>query len=188
MNKRLIILLLISIFFVSCKITKHAKNKENEKFDFPLDWIGEYDGKLIIHPLDKDTIEVNMQLNIGYPDLQGYYPWTIIYNEEDIRQYGLEAIDASKGHYKIDEFNSIKLDAYYSAGHFLSRFEVLSSDLLIDYERVKGGIEVSFFISSQKAINITGDEIIGLDTVPPVKSFQFQAYQKAFLKKKNTDN
>ena len=188
MDKRLIILLLISIFFMTCKTIKKPISNEIEEFDFPLDWIGEYEGKLIIHPFGQDTIEVKMELNIGYPDALGYYPWTIIYNNEDIRHYGLEAIDASRGHYKIDEFNSIKLDAYYTSGHFISRFEVLSSDLLIDYKRIQGGIEIRFFISSQKAINITGDEIIGSDTVPPVKSFQLQAYQKAFLKKKVTNN
>jgi len=169
-------------------VTKQVKTIEIEEFDFPLDWIGEYAGKLIIHPFGADTIEIKMELNIGRPDAQGYYPWTIIYNDEDVRQYGLEAIDASRGHYRIDEFNSIKLDAYYTTGHFLSRFEVLTSDLLIDYERVKGGIEISIYISGQKAVNVTGNEIIGKDTVPPVKSFQFQAYQKAFLKKINTGN
>ena len=183
MYKYLSIILLLLVCN-ACKVKKSlTADEEQVNYNFPLDWIGHYEGQLEIFNQKNDTVLVDMALDIGHADNTGFFPWTISYNKEDVRPYGLEIINPDTGHCRIDEFNSIKLDAYYKAGHFTSRFDVMGSDLLIDYHRVKGGIEVLLFISQSKPVSITGNQVLGQDTIPEVKSFNMLAFQKAFLKK-----
>lgn len=176
------ILLGLSMLF-GCKAKQKLIESEKDKnYLFPLEWIGLYQGDLLIFNESKDTTKVKMQLSIGSPNAEGYYPWTIKYGEDDLRAYGLEVINADKGHYLIDEFNSIKLDSYLRDNHFISHFNVMDSDLLVDYERVHDGIIVNLYFSQAQAVSLTGSEIIGKDTIPEVKSFKVPVFQKAYLK------
>ena len=152
------------------------------QYVFPFDWIGNYEGKLVILTSPKDSTFVNMGLKIGSPDVSGLYPWVITYGETDKRYYGLEAINPEEGHYRIDELNSIKLDGYLRGNHFITRFEVMGSDLLVDYKKQPGGIAVRFYVSRASFINETGGEVFGQDTVPTVKSFPLLVVQDAWLK------
>jgi len=169
---------------MGCKTKAKLIQSEKEKiYLFPLEWIGLYEGELLVFNETKDTNIVQMKLEVRSPNAEGYYPWTIQYGESDIRAYGLEVINADKGHYIIDEFNSIKLDSYLRDNHFISHFNVMNSDLLVDYERVNGGIVVNLYFSQAQPVSLTGSEIIGKDTIPEVKSFKVPVFQKAFLKK-----
>ena len=163
------------------KTNLNTVNTIKTDFIFPMEWIGHYRGQLKIFGNKGDTSSISMQLIIGNPDGMGLFPWTIQYGEDDIRNYSLEILDPVRQHYKIDEYNSIQLDAYLKGGHFISRFEVLGSDLTIDYERVEGGVNVLLYGSSSRPVSVTGSEIIGLDTIPEVKSFPIVVFQKAFL-------
>ncbi len=189
MFKNHYLVLLLSLCMIACKSTKQANqinasdNLQNQNFLFPIDWVGQYVGDLNIYDGKSDSLQGKMKLIIDNPDGNGFYPWTIIYGDNDIRSYGLEAINPEKGHYRIDEYNSIKIDAYLRKNHFVSRFSVLESDLVVDYERVNNGIEVSFFISTERPVNISGDEIIAKDTIPLVGAFEILVVQNAFLKK-----
>lgn len=175
------------VFFAACKVTEKARAVESnipvEKYLFPMDWIGHYEGELVIISPPNDTNKVKMQLIVDHPDALGIYPWVLVYGENDIRSYGLEAVNAVKGHYLIDEFNSIKIDSYLTGNHFVSRFKVLGSDLLVDYERVPEGIKVQLYVSQSNELRISGTEVIGKDTVPEVHSFRMLAVQTALLKK-----
>ena len=175
--------------FYSCK-APFVLNPQNqnttelvkEKYAFPLDWIGTYIGQLIIIDTQGDSSFVQMELKIEYPNASGFYPWTVTYGEDDVRSYGLESINPERGHYRIDEFNSIKVDAYLRGNHFISRFEVLNTDLVIDYEKTSGGINVQLYITQNNIYNESGGEIIGSSTVPIVASYPLNVFQKAFLK------
>jgi len=187
MIKALVLSVTFCIAFPACKSIHKTQIEEVEDiFEFPLDWIGEYEGQLNIFNHNNDTITAKMELIIDYPNNEGYYPWILIYNDTDIRKYGLEAINPELGQYRIDEFNSIKLNGFFKAGHFISRFEVLGSDLLIDYCKQKNGIDVSLYISESKEMFKTGGEIFEQDTVPAVNSFRVLAFQKAFLIERQT--
>ncbi len=189
MNKRIYLLLTICLICVSCKLFKRSDILQAEKsFIFPLDWIGHYEGELFIFNANNDTLNAKMELIIDYPNAEGYYPWTLIYNDEDIRSYGLEAVNPEIGHYRIDEYNSIILDAYYKVGHFISRFAVLNSDLVIDYSLIDEGMEVRFYITGAQEVRKTGGEKIGGEDVPEVSSYSVLAFQKAILKKKEKQN
>ncbi|NNK90229.1 MAG: hypothetical protein HKO89_06430 [Saprospiraceae bacterium] len=182
-------IILSILLFHACKIGDKTAGltlpviERNDVFDFPLDWIGIYEGDLIIYRGPNDTTQIEMKLQIANPDKEGFYPWIMIYGENDIRNYGLESIDPERGYYVLDEFNSIKLDAYHRHNHLVSKFSVKGTDLTVDYERVQGGIDILFYVSIQKPGNITGGEIFESDTIPVVSSYQLAAFQKASLKK-----
>jgi hypothetical protein len=186
---KLIPIILFGLFFLlSCSTKKSLTTATEDKsppINFPLDWIGHYEGKLSIYATNGDPNVVSMQLIINYPDAEGYFPWTVIYDEKDVRRYGLEVINTDRGLYRINEYNSIELDAYLIDRHLISRFSVMQNDLIIDYEHVGDAIIAQFFISSIGSQNITGGEIIGQDTIPKVKTYPIQVYQKAVLKKKD---
>lgn len=179
-----LLFVLISPIFFACKTQKKAIDQdEKESYLFPLDWIGHYKGELLIFSSSPDTNKTIMQLTIGNPNAEGFYPWTIQYGEDDIRYYGLEAKNAETGHYVVDEYNSIRLDGYLRDDHFITRFEVMGSDLLVDYERVTEGILVNLYVTSKKEINTTGGQIFSKDTVPDVRSFAIPVFQRALLQK-----
>lgn len=185
MHKSLTFLLFL-ILTLACKSTKKLSTVEvkNPEFLFPVDWIGEYEGTLNIFNLTNSKRQVRMRLYIDYPDAEGYYPWTLVYGEEDVRKYGVEAINPEKGHYIMNEYNSILLDCYLLSNNFISRFKVGDTNLLVDYERVPEGMIVQFYVSKADSHSTTGGEIIQNDTIPEVDSYPMAAYQKAFLKKK----
>jgi len=149
-----------------------------------MDWVGHYEGTLNIHTPNGESNEAIMQLIINTPDAEGYFPWTIIYGENDVRRYGLEVINATNGHYRINEYNSIEMDAFLIDNHFISHFSVMGNDLIVSYEKTKLGITALFYISNLKSAVQTGGEIIAQDTIPTVTVYPVQVFQKALLKKK----
>lgn len=172
----------------SCKSKDIATNSSVDydvPLNFPLDWIGDYEGPLKIYNTKGGIDTISMRLVIDYPNAQGYFPWTIIYDEIDIRPYGLEVINADQGLYRINEYNSIELDAYLIDRHLITRFSVMQNDLIIDYEHTGDAIVAQFYISRIKNLNITGGEVIGQDTIPKVSTYPLSVYQKAILKKKD---
>jgi len=175
----------------SCRTTKasvvdevltEVLTDESRQYSFPMEWLGDYAGTLKIYKGVTDTINVDMTLSIQQADATGLYPWIIGYGKDDLRYYGLEAINAIKGHYRVDELNSIKLDGYLRGNHFVSKFQVMKSDLLVDYEKREGGILVRFYVSSSTDFIKTGGEVIGSDTIPNVLTYPIAVYQEAMLK------
>jgi len=115
--------------------------------------------------------------------------WTFIitYNvgteEPDVRDYSLIAIDTAAGHYAIDEHNSILLDTYLFDNCLYDRFAVMNSDLfsriclngeVLDYEIISGQTE---------PVRISGDTIMGADTIPEVSSYRLFSVIKAALRR-----
>jgi len=100
-----------------------------------------------------------MELIIDQPDALGLYPWVLKYDNKDV------------------------LDAYLRSNNLITDFEVLGSQLTFHYEKQEEGIAIQVFSSLANQYSLTGDEIIASDTIPPVKSFVVNGYQKGFLKK-----
>lgn len=178
----LIMLTLFSLSYACKTPTVVSSVPQHEKhYMFPFEWIGHYSGQLTLHGLGKDTTQINMQLTIGSPGASGFYPWVLQYGEKDKRYYGVEVVNAEKGHYLIDEYNSIKLDAFLRGNHFISRFAVSGSDLIFHYEKKNEGIAIMVYSSKSDPFSETGGEIIAQDTVPAVESFRMNGYQSGFL-------
>ena len=195
MKEQIILIGLLSLLW-SCKSFKNLSDKSTaitpivaasstaaDSLSFPESWQGHYKGQLDIYPDSKNISSFEMELRIGTADLSGHYPWTLIYNKEDVRAYGLIALDKERGLYKIDEYNSIKIEAYYKGDHFISKFNVMGSDLLVDYEKIGEDIRIRFYVSNDEPVSQSGGEVFSKDTVPTVKAFPILVFQEALLKK-----
>jgi len=123
-----IFILLICVAMACKPAQKLNKVSTDQLYQFPVDWIGLYQGKLhLLGTGQGDTTYVDMELIIASPDALGLYPWVLKYNDKDVRYYGIEVLDADAGHYLIDERNSIRLDAFLRGNHFISKFSVYQS-------------------------------------------------------------
>jgi len=188
-NKGLMVLIMTMLLGLcfSCKTNKTLKGplsgESKKNYLFPVEWIGHYKGDLYLLGTEKgDTLKVDMELIIDSPDGMGLYPWVLKYDDKDVRHYGIEVVDAEKGHYLIDEYNSIKIDGFLRANHFVSRFSVMNSDLIFHYEKRSDGIAIQVHASQSQFLNETGGEIIAKDTIPKVMTYPITGYQTGFLK------
>ena len=191
---RLTILLLLSTLLYSChknirEITQALPSDEKlvEKAKaFPQDWLGYWEGELNIYNHKGKTMTIPMALDNAATDNGSIWTWAIIYGEDTIsgrRDYELNVVDASKGHYLVDEKNSIYLDAFLLDNSLISTFNVGGSIIQSSYEL--DGEEMLFSIQmyNDKVIRTTGDTIYNGEEIPIVKSYQNAVLQKARLKK-----
>jgi hypothetical protein len=127
------ILFLIISFFTTCV---------SAQSNFPTSWQGIYKGDLNIFTTDSVAMKVQMHLAIAPTENDSIFQWkmTYIFNgNEDVRDYQLKLVDASKGHYIVDENNSILIDTYYRNGVLTSFFEVEKSFIISEYTKSRRG-------------------------------------------------
>ena len=178
-----ILLILPLILVLGCQSSKVVETTV-PNLKFPEDWAGNWEGQLEIHNGGGKTMDLKMGLNIAPVD-SGKYTFTILYygkNGTDERLYELLTVDARKGHYQVDEKNSIVLDDYFFMNKLYSRFEVMGNLLLVTYEL--RGEEMIFEVISGKMGEehtvITG----GQDSIPKVTSYPIQVMQRGIMKRK----
>lgn len=146
-------------------------------------WLGHWKGKLEIFDVKGVRQMVNMELEIHKKD-STRWQWKMVYgdeNKKDIRDYELVLKDAEKGHYIIDEKNTIAMDIQLHYRHFTSVFSVQEALLCITYA-LKGDRTMVFEVISanekQKYTSGKGDK-----EIPFVISYPCNGYQKAVLHK-----
>jgi hypothetical protein len=102
---------------------------------------------------------------------------------EDIRDYELVAVNPERGHYQIDEKNTIYLDSYYRSGYFTSMFRVQNAYILTSY--LKQGDDLIFEIISGSGTNtmLSGNSKVEGQDIPEVTSYLINGRQKALLKR-----
>jgi hypothetical protein len=130
-------------------------------------------------------MNLEMKLNIA-KKTDSVYNWTITYDfkgKKDIRAYELNIVDTKKGHYIIDEKNTIKIDAFYRNKIFTSFFKVMDSYIVATYTKENENIIFEIISASGKKTTTTGDSIVKGDTIPEVKTYFVNGRQKAVLKK-----
>lgn len=156
---------------------------------FPASWCGYWEGDLeIIGP--QGTIQtLPIAYDIQSTDEDSTYIWAIIYGEDIVagrRDYRLIVKDRSKGHYLVDEQNSIMIDSYLINNELISWFEVegnlLSTSLSMKNEQLHHKI---IFTKKSNAVE-SGNTIVKNDTIPKVTSYPLYNIQSAILTKKNT--
>ncbi len=188
------ILLLIVMFFGLTANTQPTKIDttilDSTKVDlFPASWCGYWEGDLeIIGP--QGTIQtLPIAYDIQSTDEDSTYIWAIIYGEDIVagrRDYRLIVKDRSKGHYLVDEQNSIMIDSYLINNELISWFEVednlLSTSLSMKNEQLHHKI---IFTKKSNAVE-SGNTIVKNDTIPKVTSYPLYNIQSAILTKKNT--
>ena len=152
-------------------IEKISESKSTQN-DFPISWIGIYQGTLDIYSDKGLQQSVPMKLEIAPKDNNtDQWVWAITYGPDSIagrRSYELITVESEKGHYQIDEKNSIILDAYLRGNIFVSRFSVMGNLLDCTYEKLGDEIIFTIVMGKEAGLSDTGGEVIKGDTIPSV--------------------
>jgi hypothetical protein len=163
-----------------------AQEEAEEIFlDFPASWAGHWAGRLEIFAPDGKVQDLPMELHIL--DVDSAYTWTIVYGQgetADRREYLLRPAKPKFGLYKIDELNSIVLDATYIAGKLYSRFEVGNALLLSTTELVGDELHYEIISGENKPRSITGGVEHEGEMMPEVKSLPVVMRHIAILRKR----
>jgi hypothetical protein len=170
------------LFLIFCQPL--AAQEALDSLGLPGEWIGKWAGTLEIYSLQGKQQEVPMELHILPRD--SCYTYTIIYGEDreaGKRDYLLKPVKPELGWYKIDEQNTIEMDAYLLNGKMYSRFDVMGS-LLLSTAEVKEGVMTYEIISGKlEAIRTTGNQTFEGEDIPEVNSFPIQVRQVAYLRR-----
>ncbi len=168
------IVLMITLFVLMQKIT-------SAQTSFPQSFIGNWKGTLTWTVPGKAPQTFTMRLNVQPAD-SGRYTWQIIYGDDrkDNRPYLLIPVDTAKGHWVVDERNSIILDSYWIANRFTGVFAVGGSTIFDAYWIDAEGLHVEFVTYNSKPLNTTGGNS---KEIPPVESYQIKSVQRGVLKK-----
>ena len=86
-------------------------------------------------------------------------------------------MDETSGHWRIDEKNSILIDAFLVEDALYSRFEVLGSAIDVCYALRDGAIDVRLTTYAKAPLTTSGGE----DRIPAVSAFELRAVQTARL-------
>jgi hypothetical protein len=151
---------------------------------FPQDWLGHWVGELSWYSANKPGVQkVKVQLIIQPADTTGHYTWQLIYGEkqEDNRPYVLKPVDASKGHWVVDERNGILLDQYSIGNVAVGAFSIQGATIMNSYQLEKDRMIMEFHSMLSQPIRQSGGGSTG---VPPTDSYKVTSFQKAILKRK----
>lgn len=191
MNKLLKVFLLL-VFLNSCSSTKKKSLSNNSQQNslvavFPDDYMGRWEGVLEIFNQKGKSMEVPMGFDLLELAGSEHLTFRIRYGEdkpESYRNYELITLDKEKGLFKVDEKNSILLEAYYLGGTFFQTFEV-GGNLLTSAVR-KSGEQLIWEITSGslEPVNITGGVVHHGEEIPEVKSYATLVFQRGILTKK----
>lgn len=149
------------------------------------DWEGNWKGTVEIWSYNEKVDAFPMSLDIIRKDSI----WDFIINyqrqadQTDIRAYQLIVVDESKNHFAIDEKNSIILDAFLNANCLYNRFSGMGSDLQVRMCLEPDGMSYEITSTFAQALRTSGNEVIGNDTIPEIKSYDLYNLMKAKLKK-----
>ncbi len=170
------------LFLVFC--LPLTARQASDTLGLPTEWVGKWAGNLDIYSLEGKQQEVPMELHILPRD--SCYTYTIIYGEDrevGKRDYLLKPVKPERGWYKIDEQNTIEMDAYLLNGKLYSRFEVMGN-LLLSTAEVENGIMTYEIISGKlEPARTTGNATFEGEDIPEVKAFPIQVRQVAYLKR-----
>lgn len=156
--------------------------------NFPEAWSGKWTGEVEVWNPSGQMDAFPMYLDIQPTDT--LWTWTIFYGhgqlpEPDLRNYSLLIINDSIGHYAIDEHNGIILDAHLVDNCLSTAFGGMGSELLIDVCKEEDHLNykiTSFYAEPQR---VSGDLIMGTDTIPPINSYEVYHVMKAVLSRED---
>lgn len=182
-----IFLLLAPILFVY--LACHPINKTAttpKKAIFPDDWIGHYQGDLLLVSAEEDSaLRIPMTLIISPTDTLNRWRWyskSVYEGKENIKDYRLFRKDRMrKNHYIMDEGNGIFLDRILIDGCFYDYFEYGDLSLYVTTKKVGEDIhfEVASFPRKVKMYSYYEEEA----TTDTIISYRVVNTQKAILKK-----
>ena len=176
------------ILIFVCSISLFAQHKDKTRndsgnfsiSDFPKKWVGKWKGTLHWYQGVVEREPVAMELHISPLDSADHYSWRMIYGSQqsDVRPYILKPFNKEKGHWLIDEKNSIVLDHFLVGDRFSSSFTVQGNTLINNTWLSGDSLIVEFYNMQEKPIAISGG---GDSTIPKVKSYGIRTFQRAVL-------
>lgn len=155
---------------------------------FPLTWQGNWSGTLDIFNAKGKAQSVAMTVEIHQIDTskEGRYTFGLIYGskDQDWRPYELVPVRPELGFWKVDEKNSIAMESYLLGPKFLCWFVVQGSRILCTYEK-KDEQTMIFEVMAgpEKEASSTGNTKQGEEDIPEVKTYPFNVFQRAELKR-----
>jgi len=175
------VMLKVFVFaFISCGVVKAQGS-------FPESWVGKYQGDLMIYGVDSVRMKVDMKLEILKTAKDSIYDWTLIYDldgKKDVRAYSLKVVDHQKGHYLIDERNSVIIEGYlHNNNVFTSFFNVSNTYIIATYTKKRDSLFFEIIAGDREAVTITGKTKKGEEEIPEVISYLVNGRQKAVLNK-----
>lgn len=191
---RIIFLWLLIIVFCACNRSIDTEESSNfnkadisvELKDFPKDWLGYWEGELNVYDHAGKKMSIPMALDNAPTDNDSTWIWAIIYGEDTIagrRDYQLKLLDYEKGHYAVDEKNSILIDAFVLDNSLVSTFTVAGNFIQSRYELHGDEMIFSIQMFRDEKIRISGDTIYNGEDIPLVECYRNTIWQKARLKK-----
>lgn len=171
------------LFILSLSLGSISLLQAQTASGFPQTWLGHWEGELSWYTGHNAPKKVKMQLKIQPADSTGHYTWQLIYGDqaEDNRPYILKPVDASKGHWAIDELDGIVLDQFLIGPVFSGAFTVMGSTIVNNYQLEKNRLLIEFYSLLTKPIRQSGE---GTEESPKADSYAVRSYQKAILKRK----
>ena len=151
----------------------------------PTEWMGKWEGTVDIWRFNEKIDSFPMSLEISPRDTA----WSFIIsydknqNKPDIRKYQLIKVNQPQGHFAIDEQNSILLDTYLVGDCMFTKFSGMGNDLQTRICLSNEQLEYEITSSHSAPVRISGNEVIGKDTIPEIRSYDVFTIMKAKLKK-----
>lgn len=156
---------------------------------FPDSWLGVWEGELQIFSGQEVVQKVKMNVENLPTDTLDVYTWALIYGEDTLsgkRNYLLRPVDKKKGHWEIDERNSIFLDGRVVSNKFISVFSVKNNTLTsIMSVEDQNTLIFEIIIHGKESNRQTGNSVIEGENIPEVSNYPIIGYQMARLKKRN---
>ena len=166
--------------------SSHSATKVQVDSLFPQSWEGVWKGDLKIYNGPSLSMTVPMQLHILPIEGRVDYTWKLIYGEDieaGLRDYELILTDPKKGIYTIDEKNGIRIENRLLGSTLSSSFEVMNSLLFVTIEKLDDHLHYEIIAGKSDNPSISGDTIIGEQSIPEVKTYPLGVIQRAVLTK-----
>jgi len=152
---------------------------------FPHDWVGDWAGELEIYNAKGLQQKIRMALSIHPSDAPDLYSWELVYGEGEMKQvrpYALQIIDGKLGHYRVDERNTILLDAYLLGGVLVEIFSINGSMLIVTTEKIEeDALLWQIVVGELEPIATTGGREFEGEDIPEVASYRAPVLQRARL-------
>ncbi len=191
------IILLFCYIFTACSDSTTpdtempaSKNWEEliaeDTLPFPQSWLGNWEGELNIYQNNKVVQTLPMALEMAAIDTSDSFVWAIIYGEDKEagrRAYFLNPVDPAKGHYVVDEDNSIFLETYLFNNKLYSWYLVAGNMILSVYEKIGDQMIFEIVAGSNTPVSITGDTLYNGEEIPKVETFPVRTIQRGILRR-----
>ena len=177
-SRRTYVLGIVTLVLLS--VPSVAKD-ERTPVTFPQSWSGHWAGPCTAWRPGKPPQSFRMELRIAPIEGSKRWTWEIVYEGEkrQVRPYELVPVDPAKGHYLVDEKNSILLDTFVVNDIVCSRFWVGEARIDAQYELRGDEVLVTLVTHGAQPSRISGGE----GRVPSVASYSLRAVQRAALRR-----